>query len=128
MTDVQWIKFYVDMFKNPKIKKLRRLPDGDKIALIWIMFLALAGECNASGLIYITESVPYTDEDLAEDLKFDVNTIRLAIKGFGDLGMIEITNEGFINILNWEKYQNEDKLATVKSKNFWVVTIQVTQM
>ena len=115
MAEVQWIKFFIDMFKHPKIKKLRRLPDGDRIALIWIMFLALAGECNAGGLIYITENVPFTEEDLADELKFEITTIRLAVNAFQELGMIE-TNNGFISILNWEKYQNEDKLAEMREQ------------
>ena len=116
MAEVQWIKFYIDMFTNPKIKKLRRLPDGDRIALIWVMFLALAGECNAGGLIYITENVPFTEEDLADELKFEITTIRLAVNAFQELGMIE-TNDGFISILNWEKYQNEDKLAEMREQH-----------
>lgn len=95
---------------------MRRLPDGDRIALIWVMFLALAGECNAGGLIYITENVPFTEEDLADELKFEITTIRLAVNAFQELGMIE-TNDGFISILNWEKYQNEDKLAEMREQH-----------
>ena len=105
------------MFDKRKIKKLRRLPAGNELLLIWIMLLATAGKCNAGGMIYITESVPFTEEDLADELDFEVNTIRLAIDAFEKLDMIETTKDGFINILGWEEYQNIDKLAELRAKD-----------
>ena len=54
MCEVQWIKLYIDMFDKRKIKKVRRLPAGNDLLLIWIMLLAMAGKCNAGGHIFIT--------------------------------------------------------------------------
>ena len=116
MGEVQWIKIYIDMFDKRKIKKVRRLPAGNDLLLIWIMLLAMAGKCNAGGMIYITESVPYTEEDLADELDFDVNTIRLALKAFEELDMIDTTPEGFINVLGWEEHQNVDRLAEIREQ------------
>ena len=117
MAEVQWIKIYLDMFDKPKIKKLRRLPAGNELLLIWIMLLASAGKCNAGGMIYITENIPFTEEDLADELKFEVGTIRLALKAFEELDMITTTGEGYISIKNWEHYQNIDKLAEIREKD-----------
>lgn len=117
MADVQWIKLYIDMFDKPKIKKLRRLPAGNELLLVWVMLLATAGKCNAGGMIYITENVPFMEDDLADELKFDVNTIRLALKAFEELDMIATSDEGFISVLGWEEYQNEDKLAEIRAKD-----------
>ncbi len=117
MGEVQWIKIYIDMFDKRKIKKVRRLPAGNDLLLIWIMLLAMAGKCNAGGMIYITESVPFTEEDLADELDFDVNTIRLALTAFRELDMIATTGDGFINVLGWEEYQNTDKLAEIREQN-----------
>ena len=51
--ELQWIKLYPDMFfVNRKIGKLRRLPEGDKILLAWIMLLSLAGKVNDGGKVY----------------------------------------------------------------------------
>ncbi len=116
MADVQWIKLYVDMFDKRKIKKIRRLPAGNEILLIWVMLLAIAGKCNAGGMIYITESVPFTEEDLADELGFDVNTIRLATKAFEDLGMISFTKKGFLCIDGWEEHQNTDRLSELREQ------------
>ena len=117
MGEVQWIKIYIDMFDKRKIKKVRRLPAGNDLLLIWIMLLAMAGKCNAGGMIYITESVPFTEEDLADELDFDVNTIRLALKAFEELDMIATTPEGFINVIGWEEHQNVDRLAEIRAKD-----------
>ena len=117
MAEVQWIKFYIDMFDKRKIKKLRRLPAGNDILLIWVMLLAMAGKCNAGGMIFITERVPFTEEDLAEELDFEVNTIRLALQAFENFDMISLTDDGFINITGWEEHQNIDRLAEIKEYN-----------
>ena len=116
MGEVQWIKLYIDMFDKRKIKKLRRLPAGNELLIIWIMLLATAGKCNAGGMIYITESVPFTEDDLADELDFDVNTIRLALKAFQELDMIAQSDDGFISIIGWEEHQNIDKLAEIREQ------------
>lgn len=117
MGEVQWIKLYIDMFDKRKIKKVRRLPAGNDLLLIWIMLLAMAGKCNAGGHIFITENVPFTEEDLADELDFEVNTIRLALKAFEELNMITTTSEGIINILGWEEYQNIEGMDKIREQN-----------
>ena len=105
------------MFDKRKINKIRRLPDGDRILLFWVMLLATAGKCNAGGMIFITERVPFTEEDLADEFDFDLNIIRLALKVFEELDMITTTPEGFINVIGWEEHQNIDKLAEIREQN-----------
>lgn len=116
MADVTWIKLYVDMFDKRKIKKLRRLPAGNELLLIWIMLLAMAGKCNAGGMIFITESVPFTEEDLADELGFEVSTIKLALQAFEQLDMISQTENGFITLIGWEEHQNIEKLAEIREQ------------
>ena len=117
MGEVQWIKLYIDMFDKRKINKLRRLPDGDRILLFWVMLLATAGKCNAGGMIYITERVPFAKEDLADEFGFDLATVELALKAFVEYDMIDIYDGGFISVRNWEEYQNTDRLAEIREYN-----------
>ena len=117
MSEVQWIKLFVDIFDKPKTGKIRRFPDGDKILLFWIMLLAQAGKNNAGGKIFITEKVPFAEEDLADEFHFEISIVKLALKVFVELDMIYITDDGFIVLCNWEKYQNTDKLAEMREKN-----------
>ena len=115
MAEVQWVRLYVDMFGKYKIKKIRRLPGGNDILLLWVMLLTMAGKCNAGGRIYITENIPFTEEDLAEELKFSIDTIRLGIKAFEEFDMITFNN-GFIELVGWEEHQNEDGLAQIREQ------------
>lgn len=117
MAEVKWIKLYVNLFDKKKIKRIRRLPSGNDILLIWIMLLAQAGICNAGGCIFITQNVPYTNEDLADELGFNVDTIKLAIQTFVSLEMITVNEKGYIILLNWEEYQQEDKLQSIREYN-----------
>lgn len=117
MDEVQWIKIYVDMFDKRKINKIRRLPNGDSILLFWIMLLATAGACNAGGMIFITERVPFTKEDLADEFDLKISTVELALHTFQELGMIELMDNGSILVINWDKYQSEDKLTVIREKD-----------
>jgi predicted phage replisome organizer len=117
MGEVQWIKLYLDMFDRRKINKIRRLPAGNDILLFWVMLLVTAGKCNAGGMIYITERVPFTKEDLADEFDFEISTIELALNAFVEYDMIELSDDGFIYVSNWEKYQSIEKLAEIREYN-----------
>ena len=116
MADVKWIKLTTDMFDNRKIKHLRRLPDGNNIVLLWIMLLTMAGRCNAGGMIFLTENIPYTTKMLADELGFEENTVKLGIEALNQLNMV-ITDDGVFTIAGWEEYQNTDKLADMREQN-----------
>ena len=116
MADVKWIKLTTDMFDNRQIKHLRRLPDGNNIVLLWVMLLTMAGRCNAGGMIFLTENIPYTTKMLADELGFEENTVILGIEALGQLNMV-VTNNGHFTIAGWEKYQNTDRLAELREKD-----------
>ena len=114
MADVKWIKITTDMFDNRKIRHLRKLPDGNSIVLIWVMLLTMAGRCNAGGMIFLTENIPYTTKMLADELDFEENTVSLALKSLEQLGMV--TSEP-LQITNWEEYQSADRLQELREYN-----------
>lgn len=116
MNDVKWIKLTTDMFDNRKIKHLRKLPDGNNCVLIWVMLLTLAGRCNANGMIFLTETFPYSPKMLADELDFEENTVKMALVSFEALGMIERVDD-FIKISGWDEYQSVDKLSAIREYN-----------
>ncbi len=115
MADVKWIKITTDIFDDEKIRLIDAMPDRDAILVMWFKLLTLAGKTNANGLVYIMEKVPTTDEMLATIFGRPLNTVRLALKVFSDLNMIEIKEH--INIVNWEKHQNVSGLERIKEQN-----------
>ena len=115
MSDIKWIKLTTDMFDNRKIKQIRHLPEGNNIVLIWVMLLTIAGRCNACGMIFLTENIPYTLESLSVELEFDVTVVQLALKVLTDLGMIVMDKTEF-RIANWEEYQNIEGMEKIKEQ------------
>lgn len=116
MADVKWIKIATNMFDNRKIKLIEVMPEGDAIIAIWFKLLCLAGTTNDSGTVYFTKDIPYTEEMLASIFNRPLTTVRLAIATFKKFKMVEIVDD-FIQISNWEKYQNSDKLEQLKQQN-----------
>jgi predicted phage replisome organizer len=104
------------MFEDEKIRLIESLPEADTILIIWVKLLAQAGKTNASGYIYLSENIPYTDEMLSTIFNRPIGTVRLALKTFEQFGMIEISDNHFISISNWEKHQNIDGMEKIKAQ------------
>jgi predicted phage replisome organizer len=117
MAEVKWIKLSVNMFEDEKIRLIESLPEADTILIIWVKLLSQAGKTNASGYIYLSERIPYTDEMLATIFNRPLGTVRLALKTFEQFGMIEVSDDQFISISNWEKHQNLDGLDKIREQN-----------
>lgn len=115
MSGVKWIKITTDMFDNRKIKHLRKLPEGNNIVLIWVMLLTMAGRCNANGMIFLTENIPYTAKLIADELDFEENTVSLAIEALTRLGMLCVIDET-LAITNWAEYQNVDSMEKLRDQ------------
>jgi predicted phage replisome organizer len=116
MAEIKWVKLHTNMFQNSKLKHLRSLPEGDKLALIWIMLLATAGRCNANGWVFLTENIPYTPKMLAKEFDCRPSTVAAALHAFEDMDMIMIDG-GFIHVQNWLDYQNADRLEELRAKD-----------
>ncbi|UKS25042.1 phage replisome organizer N-terminal domain-containing protein [Paenibacillus sp. HWE-109] len=115
MADVRWIKIYTDMISNKKIKRIRKLPEGNNIVLIWVFLLAQAGECNKSGALYLTDAIAFRPEDLAIEFDFDVSVINLALITLERFSMIEVFDE-IIYIKNWNEYQNIEGMDKIREQ------------
>lgn len=115
MADINWIKLRVDMFDDEKIKIIQYMPEGDTILVIWIRIIALAGKCNAKGLVLIEDEFPYSDEMLATIFNKPLATVRLALGTFEKFRMIERTEKG-IYISNFEKHQNTEGMEKIREQ------------
>lgn len=116
MAEIRWIKLRIDMFDDEKIKIIQSMPDGDAILVIWIRIIALAGKCNAGGLILVEDEFPYTDEMLSIIFGKPLATVRLALQTFERFHMIESTEKGFY-ITNFDKHQNIEGLDKIREQN-----------
>ncbi|MCU5390532.1 phage replisome organizer N-terminal domain-containing protein [Bacillus paranthracis] len=117
MAEVKWIKLSTSMFEDEKIRLIESMPEADTLLIIWIRLLAQAGKTNASGYIFLSKNIPYSDEMLATLFNRPIATVRLALQTFQQFGMIEITEDQYICISNWEKHQNVDGLEKIREQN-----------
>lgn len=115
MPEIKWIKITTNMFEDEKIDFIESLPESDAILVVWIKLLTLAGKCNMNGHIFLTESIPYTDEMLAHKFRRPLNVVRAALQTFLNLGMIE--HDGSFSIANWDKHQNIDGMERIREQN-----------
>lgn len=116
MSEVKWIRITTNMFEDEKIDYIESLPEADAILVIWIKLLTMAGKCNSNGFIFLTEQIPYSDDMLAHKFKKPLNTVKLALSMLEKLEMIQVDNEGYINITNWEKHQNIEGLEKIREQ------------
>ena len=116
MAEIRWIKLRIDMFDDEKIKIIQSMPDGDAILVIWIRIIALAGKCNAGGLVLVEDEFPYTDEMLSVIFGKPLATVRLALKTFEKFRMIESTEKG-LYITNFDKHQNIEGMDKIREQN-----------
>jgi len=116
MAEMQWIKLRIDMFDDEKIKIIQAMPDGDALLVVWVRLIALAGKCNAGGLVLVDDEFPYTDEMLATIFNKPLQTVRLALTTFERFHMIESTIKG-IYVTNFEKHQNIEGMDRIREQN-----------
>ena len=118
MAETEWIKLYLKTFRTSrKISAIERMKNGDTFIVIWFKLLCLAGEINDDGAVYITPKVPFDSISLADELKKPRTVVDAAIKVFEEHDMLFRDDAGFIQILNWEKYQNVDALEKIREQN-----------
>jgi len=115
MPDVKWIKIYTNMLNNKKIKRIRKMPEGNNIILIWVFLLTAAGESNKSGGLFLTDTLPFKEDDLAIEFDFEVAVIRFALITLAKFEMIEIY-DAVIYIKNWDEYQNIEGLDKIREQ------------
>lgn len=116
MAEISWIKLSTGLPDNKKIKRIRKLPDGDNVILFWVFLLARAGESNKSGGLFFTDSMPYSEEDLAADFDFSVEFVKFAILTLEKYSMIT-RYEDILFIKNWEEYQAVDGMEKIREQN-----------
>ena len=116
MPEVSWVRLSTRMFENRKIKHLLSQPKGAELTLLWVRLLCLAGIINDGGKIYVTAKVPYTPQTLAADTGIAVTVVKKAWELFQDLELLNISQEGYIVIIGWEKHQNIDGLNKMRAQ------------
>lgn len=115
MNDILWLKLYTGIFENEKLKLIESMEMRDVIVCLLMKLYIQAAKTNDRGLIYLNKNTPYTNEMLSIIFNRPVNAIETAFKVLSDFQMIEIDEDNFIRICNWEKYQNVESMERARA-------------
>ena len=102
-------KLSTKFFDNRKTQIILGMENGSTYIVVWLKLLALAGQGDFHGSLYVTKDVPYTPDELSSVLRVPVDDIVKALYIFKKYSMILITDDGIITIKNWDKYQNPEE-------------------
>jgi predicted phage replisome organizer len=98
-----WLKFDEHFFDEDNMIYLEALENGEKYIIFWQKLLLKClknrhTEDKNYGFIRFSEKIPYNDELLAKMTRTNIDTVRVAIKYFQELEMINILDDGTIYI------------------------------
>ncbi len=113
---LSFIKLDIEIMNDTKIKIIRKMPDGDKLLVMWIGILCLGMKSGRAGVIEIGDGIPFTADTLSAELDININTIKLGLETFSKLKMIEFFDDQSIYITNFEKHQELEKIEIAKEK------------
>lgn len=117
MSDIAWIKLYTGIFDGEKLKFVEAMENRDIIICILIKLYIQAAKTNDKGLIYFNKKTPYTSEMFSIIFNRPLSAIESAFKVLSNFQMIEIDEDNFIRICNWEKYQNIEGMERSRDLN-----------
>lgn len=123
MSEITWVKMYVDIFDDRKLSTLMRQEDGQIKVLVWFVLLAYAGKTNQDGKIMYSESQIFTVDHLKMILELEKPnanlTLTSAINYFvvNDMLLVDKRNKGVMTIKNWGKRQNAEALEKARENN-----------
>lgn len=112
--EMEWVKLSTNIFESRKMRYLSKCADGDKMQLMWVKLIVLAGQCGTSGELWLSANKPYHYEDLAIEFGYDKDFVETVIDLFLDLDMLEWTgtcaDDGAFKICGWEEHQSVEKI------------------
>ena len=82
-----WLKLKEDFFEEKYIKALRKLPDGDALAIIYLKMQLKS--LKTEGIIKYDKILPSAEEELALMLDEDVNKVKFTLSAIISMGLAE---------------------------------------
>ena len=112
--NLSFIKLDINILNDSKIKFIRKMPDGDKILVLWLGLLCLGMKSGEPGVVEIGDGIPFTAETLSIELDIQLNTVKLGLETFVKFKMLEIWKNKELFIVNFEKHQALGKIRKAK--------------
>ena len=115
--NLSWLKLDVNILDDTKIKIIRKYPDGNELFILWIGLLCLGMKSEDAGRIFIADGIPYGVDELANEFDIKTKTVELGLSVFKKYKMIDIDINGIIEVLNFGKHQELEKIEYKRKQN-----------
>ena len=113
---IEWLKLSINILNDEKIKLLRKRSDGNELFTMWIGLMCLAMKNDNAGMIGLSDDIPYSTEDLSLLLELNEKTVSVGLDLFKQYGMIDVYDNGFIEVVNFEEHQEIEKIEMYRQK------------
>ncbi len=123
MTDVKWIKLPVDFFEQISSRLILKKKTGERILLLWLKLLCLAGRSNRAGAILSEVGVPVGPSMLPIILDEDEDFTASSVVTLKELGLISekrgaIYINGFDEEQSLEEFNRQKELTRVRVQRY----------
>jgi len=118
MTAMPWFRMYSEILDDRKLKRICKKTGHSKALVIgtWTCLLALANNATPRGELSISEDIPYTIDDLEDELGLPSEIISQLIDEFKAMDMMN--GKSTLEITNWEKRQFKSDNSTERVRRF----------
>ena len=89
-----WLKLKRDFFKRHDIRIVEDMPNGKDYILFYLKMLVES--VDHEGCLRFSDTIPYNEDMIATITNTNVDTVRMAMKIFTELGMMEVIDDGTI--------------------------------
>lgn len=107
-----WFRCYTEIKRD---RKLRRLPVAHR--WVWVVLMALAKESPSEGRLLLSEDLPITVEDIADEAAIDTEEVEQAIERFKEQNMIH-EEDGVYVLTNWDDRQFVSDTSTERVRKY----------
>lgn len=87
-----WLKLKRDFFKRHDIRIIEDMENGEKYLLFYMKLLVES--IDHEGSLRFSETIPYNEKMLSTITNTDIDTVRVAVKLFTELNMMEQLDDG----------------------------------
>ena len=96
-----WLRLKRDFFKRHDIRIIEEMPNGKDYILFYLKLLCES--VDHEGCLRFSDEIPYDEQMLATITNTNIDIVRVAIKAFSDLGMMDILDDGTLYMNGVEK-------------------------
>jgi hypothetical protein len=113
-----WFRFYSEALNDPKIKRVCRVTKLPKAVVMgtWVILLTMANDSPARGRLMVTEDIPYSIDEILDELGVDD---PLIIKALDEIGLIHWnTDDDCLVITAWDNRQFESDNSAERTRKY----------